>query len=76
MPRVYTSQAERQQAKIIRELSGMAKGHQAELAELWGISQPAVSYRLKTGNISVMDLCKAKAIFDADEIAELIRGRS
>lgn len=76
MPKIYASREERQKAKIIRELSGMAKGHQAELAELWGISQPAVSYRLKTGNISVIDLCKAKAIFDADDIADLIRGRS
>lgn len=75
MPKVYLDSAERQNAKINRELSSMAKGQQSNLAKLWGISQQAVSKRLNTGNVTLIDLWKARHIFDADEIADLIKGR-
>jgi predicted transcriptional regulator len=73
MPKIYASKEERQKAKIIRDLTGMAKGKQSKLADLWGISQPAVSHRLNTGNVSIMDLYEARHVFGVDEIDDLIR---
>ena len=73
MPKIYASREERQKAKIIRDLTGMAKGKQNDLASCWGISQPAVSHRLNTGNVSIMDLYEARHVFGIDEIDDLIR---
>lgn len=77
MPKVYTSAADKQAAKIIRILKGAATGHQNDLADVWGISQQAVSHRLNTGNITLIDLWKARHIIDLDtkDIEYLIRER-
>lgn len=77
MPKVYTSTADRQQQKIIRILKGAANGQQNALADVWGISQQAVSHRLNTGNITLIDLWKARHIIDLDakDIEYLIRER-
>ena len=77
MPKVYLSQTERQERKIIRTLSGAAKGKQKALAERWGITQSAVSQRLSKGNVTLIDLWKARDVLDIDgeDLAELIGER-
>lgn len=77
MPSVYLSQAERQERKIIRLLSGAAKGHQKDLAEIWNISQPAVSKRLASGNITLFELWQASEVLqiDAADIIDLMKER-
>lgn len=77
MPRVYLSQTERQERKIIRTLSAAAKGKQKALAERWGITQSAVSQRLSKGNVTLLDLWKARDVLDMDgeDLEELIGER-
>lgn len=77
MPKVYIDSAERQAAKIIRTLKGAAAGRQCDLADCWGVSQQAVSHRLNTGNVTMLDLWKARDILDLDvkDIEYLIRER-
>ena len=77
MPKVYTNLADRQTQKIIRVLKGAANGKHDQLAEAWDISRQAVEYRLKHGNITLIDLWKARKIIDLDarDIEYLIRER-
>ena len=80
MPKVYQSAAERQQAKQNRIIHGyMAerKIRQRQLAEVWGISQPSVSEKLSSGNITLIELWKANKLLQMDEqdIIELRGGR-
>ena len=77
MPRVYTSQAERQEAKIIRLLKGAADGKHEQLADAWEVSRQAVDYRIKHGNVTLLDLWKARDVIDLDahDIEYLIRER-
>ena len=74
MPKVYQGKEDRQKAKIIRILCGACKGKQKDLAERWGISQPAVSQRLNNGNITLFDIWQAKDLIaiDSADIAEMI----
>lgn len=74
MPKVYADGNQRQKAKIIRILCGATKGKQKDLAERWGISQPAVSQRLNNGNITLFDLWQAKDLIaiDSKDIMEMI----
>lgn len=65
MPKIKTTDQIRAD-KIIKTLRGHAEGHQDELAEVWGISQPAVSQRLRTGNITLFDLYRAQGILNLD----------
>lgn len=66
MPKVYINSADRQAAKIIRTLKAAAAGKQCDLAKCWGVSQQAVSHRLNTGNVTMLDLWKARDIFELD----------
>ena len=77
MPKVYGSLAEKQEAKIIRVLKGAADGKHEQLADAWGISRQAADYRIKNGNITLLDLWKARDVFDLDarDIEYLIRER-
>ena len=54
MPKIKTTDQIRAD-KIIKTLRGHAEGHHSELADAWGISQPAVGKRLKSGNITLFD---------------------
>lgn len=65
MPKIKTTDQIRAD-KIIKTLRGHAEGRQSELAEVWGISQPAVSQRLRTGNITLFDLYRAQGILNLD----------
>lgn len=65
MPKIKTNDQIRAD-KIIKTLRGHAEGRQSELAEAWEISQPAVSQRLKTGNITLFDLYRAQSILNLD----------
>ena len=77
MPKVYTNSADRQSQKIIRVLKGAADGKHEELADVWNISRQAVDYRIKHGNITLIDLWKARKIIDLDahDIEYLIKER-
>lgn len=66
MPRVRLIEEERRRDAIIKFLSGMAAGHHKELAEVWGISQPGASYRIRHGNVTLLDLYKARDIISLD----------
>lgn len=76
MPKV-TSLADRQAQRIIKTLKGASIGRQEELADCWDISQQAVSHRLNTGNVTLLDLWKARHLIDLDakDIEYLIRER-
>lgn len=65
MPKV-TSLADRQAAKIIRTIKGAAAGKHDQLADCWDISRQAVDYRIKHGNITLLDLWKARHLIDLD----------
>lgn len=68
MPKVYGSLAEKQQAKIIRVLKVVTYGKHDQLAEAWDISRQAVDYRIKQGNVTLLDLWKARNVIDLDEL--------
>ena len=74
MPKVYLSEEDRQKEKIIRALFWAAKGKQKDLAKVWNISQPAVSKRLSSGNVTLIDLLKAREILNLD-LGELLKER-
>lgn len=73
MPKVYQSQAERQKNRIIAALGRATKGKQSELAEVWGISQQAVSYRISTGRVTLIDLAQAEKVIDTEALFDMIR---
>lgn len=77
MPKVYTSSADRQSQRIIRVLKGAADGKHDALADVWDISRQAVDYRIKNGNITLLDLWKARHVIDLDakDIEYLIKER-
>lgn len=77
MPKV-TSLTERQAARIIRTIKGATDGKHEQLADCWDISRQAVDYRIKNGNITLLDLWKARHLIDLDakDIEYLIRERS
>lgn len=74
MPKTYLNQNERQKQKIIRLLHGASKGKQKDIAEVWGITQSAVSQRLSTGNVTLYELYLVKDLIgiDAVDVAEMI----
>ena len=66
MPRVFLTSEDRRANEIIALLKGMAAGKQKELSEVWDISQQAVSYKLKHGNVTLLDLYKAREVLEMD----------
>ena len=77
MPKVYLSGDDRRKQKIIRTLQGVAKGKQKDLSEVWGITQPAVSQRLKSGNVTLYDLYLARDFLriDLEDLETLLHER-
>lgn len=66
MPRVYLTSEDKRKQEIISLLTGMAAGKQKELSNVWDISQQAVSYKLKHGNVTLLDLYKAREVLEMD----------
>ena len=66
MPKVYLTKADKREQEINTELQRMAAGKHKELATVWGISQPGASYRIRHGNITLLDLYKAREIMQID----------
>lgn len=80
MPRVYTSEKERVNARIKRTISGyMAerKIRQIDLADVWGITQQAAGYKLKTGAITLEELARANKLLqiEPDDLVNMLGGR-
>ena len=77
MPKVYTSLAEKQEARIIRLIKVAAEGKHEQLAEAWGVTRQAADYRIKRRNITLLDLWKARDVMDLDmqDLEYLIRER-
>ena len=76
MPRVYLTKCDERKNKIIKFFMAASAGKQAELSGVWGISQPAVSYKIKHGNLTLLDLYNAREVIklDARDVAYLIGG--
>ena len=66
MPKVYLKKEDQREQEINTELQRMAAGKHKELAAVWGISQPGASYRIRHGNITLLDLYKAREIINLD----------
>lgn len=69
MPRVYTSERERINARICRTICGYMterKIRQVDLADVWGITQQAAGYKLKTGSITLEELARANRILQIE----------
>ena len=66
MPRTYLTKADKREQEINKELERMAAGKHKALAECWGISQPGASYRIRHGNITLLDLYKAREVMPID----------
>lgn len=66
MPKVYLTKEDKREQEINTELQRMAAGKHKELAAVWGISQPVASYRIRHGNVTLLDLYKAREIINLD----------
>ena len=66
MPKVYLTKEDQREQEINTELQRMAAGKHKELAAVWGISQPGASYRIRHGNVTLLDLYKAREIINLD----------
>ena len=77
MPKTYLTKAERQQERIQKMIAGWAKGKTEELSEAWELTPQAVNARVRAGNITLLDLWKARDVFrfDLKDIEYLIGGR-
>lgn len=80
MPRIYTSERERINARIKRTISGyMAerKIRQIDLADIWGITQQAAGYKLKTGSITLEELARANKLLqiEPEDLITMFGGR-
>ena len=77
MPRVYLSENERINARIAAWVYGQLainRMSQQELANERGISQPAISKKLKTESFDVLDLACFIKVFkpEAEEVMRLL----
>lgn len=68
MPKVYLNEADRQEQRIRRVLTGICKesGYTA-IGEAWCVSKSAVCQRLANGNVTLLDLWKIRDIARIDE---------
>ena len=80
MPKVYMSEKERVNARIRRTICGYMserKIRQIDLADVWGITQQAAGYKLKTGSITLEKLERANRILqiEPDDLVSMFGGR-
>ena len=76
MPRTYLTSADRQQNRIQKMIAGWANGKTEQLAKAWELTPQAVNARIRTGNVTLLDLWKAREVFQFDlkDIEYLIGG--
>lgn len=76
MPKTYLTMSDQQEARIQKTIKGWALGKTKELAECWELTPQAVNARIRSGNITLLDLWKARDVFafDAVDIEYLIGG--
>lgn len=76
MPKTYLNSAERQQTRIQKMIAGWASGKTEQLAKAWELTPQAVNARIRTGNVTLLDLWKAREVFQFDlmDIEYLIGG--
>lgn len=80
MPRTYLTERQRIAARIQRMIAGqMAVLHikQQDLADVWGVTQPAASYKIRNGAISLTEFIEANKVlqFTDGEMLEILRGK-
>lgn len=80
MPRVYTSEKERVNARIKRTIAGYMterKIRQIDLASIWGVTQQAAGYKLKTGSITLEELARANKLLqiEPEDLVNMFGGR-
>lgn len=80
MPKIYTSEKERTNARIKRTIAGYMterKVRQIDLADVWGVTQQAAGYKLKTGSITLEELARANRILqiEPDDLVNMFGGR-
>ena len=80
MPKVYMSEKERVNARIRRTICGYMterKIRQIDLADIWGITQQAAGYKLKTGSITLEELARANKLLqiEPDDLVIMFGGR-
>ena len=80
MPKIYTSEKERINARITRTISGYMderRIRQQDLADIWGITQPAARYKLKSGSITLTELAQANKLLkiEPDDLISMLGGR-
>lgn len=80
MPRVYTSEKERVNARIKRTICGYMserKIRQVDLAEIWGVTQQAAGYKLNTGAITLEELARANKLLqiEPEDLVNMLGGR-
>lgn len=80
MPKVYKSEREKINARIKRTIAGYMterKVRQIDLASIWGVTQQAAGYKLKTGSITLEELARANRILqiEPDDLVNMFGGR-
>ena len=80
MPKVYMSEKERVNARIRRTICGYMserKIRQIDLADVWGITQQAAGYKLKTGSITLEELARANKLLqiEPDDLVTMFGGK-
>ena len=80
MPKIYTSEKDRINARIQRTIAGYMAEHkvrQQDLADIWGITQPAVGYKLKSGSITLEEFARANRLLqmDPEDLVNMLGGK-
>jgi hypothetical protein len=79
MPRTYLTERQRVAARIQKLFTGQMRImnlKQQNIADVWGVSQQAASYKIRNGNISLTEFIQANRIlqFSDGEMLEILKG--
>lgn len=74
MPKIYLNSTDKQKVRIQKTISGWASGKTKQLADVWEMTPQAVNAKLRSGKVTLLDLYKAREVFqfDAKDIEYLI----
>lgn len=79
MPRTYLTEKKRIEARIQRMITGQMNVlhlKQKDLADVWGITQPAAGYKIRNGSISLSEFIEANKVlqFTNEDLLQILRG--